>query len=160
MYYYNEELELTSLPNEIVVYLENNLAFVDADVLQACEPTVEYFTSNLSESFTELLLKYIDNSGLRDCEVYKKAFISRKVFYKIKSEKAYHPSYRTVTMFAIALNLNLQEYEKLLNSATYSLPKNMSKYIVLRYCFENKIYDIDTINTYLKVVCNITLNDL
>ena len=57
-------------------------------------------------------------------------------------------------MFAVALNLNLQEYEDLLNSATYSLPKNMSKYIILRYCFENKIYNIDTINTYLKTVCN------
>ena len=160
MYYYNKGLKLINLPNEIVTYLENSLHFVSADVLQICEPTIEYFTSNLSESFSELLFKYIDNRGMKDCEVYKKAFVSRKVFHKIKSEKTYHPSYRTVTMFAIALNLNLQEYEDLLNSATYSLPKNMSKYIILRYCFENKIYNIDTINTYLKTVCNITLNDL
>lgn len=63
-------------------------------------------------------------------------------------------------MFAIALQLDLKEYEDLLNSATYSLPKNMSKYIVLRYCFENKVFDIEVINEYLKRVCNITLNDL
>ena len=160
MYYYEERKTIPYIPQKLVYYLKDFLNFTNYKGTQVCEPSIEYFTSNLSQSFAELLLQYIDKQGLKDCEVYKKAFVSRKVFHKIKSETNYHPSFRTVTMFAIALQLDLKEYEELLSSATYSLPKNMSKYIVLRYCFENKVYDIEVINGYLKKVCDITLNDL
>ena len=112
----------------------------------------ELKTTPLSETFQELLFKFIDKSGLTDIEVYKKAFITRKLFSKIKSDKDYHPAFGTVTLLSLALKLSCKEYEQLLNSASYSLATNSRFGITIKYCFEHKIYDvIDANNLFYSV---------
>jgi len=103
-------------------------------------------TIPLTETFNELLFKYIDKSGLTDVQVYKSAYVDRKLFSKIRSDKYYHPSFGTVTLLALALKLSTDEYESLLESASYALPKNTYESITIRYCFDNKIYDVHRVN--------------
>jgi len=52
-------------------------------------------------------------------------------------------------LFAIALKLDINGLEKLLESASYSLPKNNKFDLIIRFCFIKKIYDINVINDLL-----------
>ena len=100
-------------------------------------------------TFQTLLFKYIDERGLKDSDVYNKVNIDRRLFGKIRSDKNYHPSKETVILLGISLELTEDEIESLLSSAAYSLPKNNEYDLIIRFCFKEKIYDINTINTFL-----------
>ena len=112
------------------------------------------------KNFSELLFHYIDLSDLTDVQVYKKAFIDKRIFSKIRSNKSYHPSFGTIVLFSLALKLTTSQFENLLHSAAYSLPQNSYINITLKYCFDNKIYDIGRINDLIYAVSNKEIKDL
>ena len=91
---------------------------------------------------------------------YKKAYIDRRLFSKIKSNSNYHPAFGTITLLALALELSTIEYEKLLKSASYSLPQNSYINITLKYCFDNNIYNINDVNNLIYNVSNKQIKDL
>ena len=133
--------------------------------LMVKEPSEEYVISEikeipLTETFQELLFKYIDKSGFSDLEIYKKAHIDRRLFSKIKSDVNYHPSFGTVSLLALSLMLSIENYELLLKSASYSLSTNNIHNIVLRYCFEHKLYDIFYVNNLLYTITDKEIKDL
>ncbi len=99
-------------------------------------------------NFQKTLFKMIDERNLKDSDVYNKVHLDRRTFAKIRNEE-YHPSKETVILLAISLELNEKELEILLDSASYSLPKNNYYDLIIRFCFINKIYKIDDINTLL-----------
>ena len=108
-----------------------------------------YIDDNKDDNkFQKLLFSYIDNKGLKDSDVYNKVNIDRRLFSKIRNDN-YHPGKDTIIKLAIALNLSIDELEKLLSSASYSLPKNNERDLIIRFSFINKIYDIDSINDFL-----------
>ena len=100
-------------------------------------------------NFQTLLFKLIDDRNLRDADVYNKVHIDRRLFSKIRSDKNYHPSKETVILLAIALELSENELDDLLNSASYSLPKNNNYDLIIRFCFINKIFKLSDINELL-----------
>ncbi len=106
--------------------------------------------------FQKLLFKFIDDRNLKDSDVYNKAQIDRRLFSKIRNDENYHPSKETVIALASSLELSIQELEELLESASYSLPKNNKFDLIIRFCFIEKIYDIMEINNLLhEYHCNL-----
>ena len=102
----------------------------------------EYLNCNKSMSFNELLFSFIDESGHKDSEIYKKVDIDRKLFSKIRCDSDYIPRRNVIIKLCLALGLNKQEFNKLLNSAGYSL-KNDQFDLIISYCVDNDIYDIN-----------------
>ena len=102
-----------------------------------------------TNKFQKLLFNYIDSRELKDSDVYNKVHIDRRLFSKIRSNKDYHPSKETVLLLAFALELSESEMEQLLDSASYSLPRNNHYDLIIRFCFINKIYNIMNVNDLL-----------
>ena len=109
----------------------------------------KYLNCNKSKSFNEVLFSFIDKSGYKDSEIYKKADIDRKLFSKIRCNNNYIPRKNVIIKLCLALGLNRDDFNKLLNSAGYSLSNNKNFDLVISYCLDNNIYDIYVINDYL-----------
>lgn len=106
-------------------------------------------TSKEKNTFQTKLFNYIDERKLTDSEVYNKVGIDRRLFSKIRSNKDYHPSKETVILLGVSLKLTEDEIEDLLESASYSLPKNNTYDLIIRFCFKEKIYNLNQINDFL-----------
>lgn len=100
------------------------------------------------ESFAERLLRLIDESGMTDAEVYKRAGIDRKYFSKLRNEKERIPKVRVVYAFIFALRLSLGEANKLLASAGYAVSPARDFDLVMEFCIIEG-YDIDEVNEIL-----------
>lgn len=101
------------------------------------------------ESFSECLIRMIDERKIPDPEVYKKANIDRKHFNHMKNTKDYRPKKETVAALAIGMKLNMKDTNTLMERAGFVLSRSSKFDLIIRYCIEHQIYDIFRINEIL-----------
>lgn len=110
---------------------------------------IDNLMDQLEETFTQRLLRMIDERGMTDSEAYTKAYVDRRHFSKIRKDVNYVPNKKTVLAFTIALELSLDEAKDLLASAGFALSRSSKTDIIVAYFLQNKIYDMFEINDVL-----------
>lgn len=145
---FNEVIE-----KEIVQYLKNQSTIVDYEI----DNTVMFslikddflitrpfdvgpIIAKPDSSFIERVNHWMYVKDMDAKDVWKKAFIDRKLFSKISAGK--HPSKNTATLIALALELGLDDTLDLLARAGYTLSKSFRSDIIVMKCIENEVFSI------------------
>ena len=110
---------------------------------------IDDLMGQLEETFSQRLLRMIDERGMTDSEAYNRAYVDRRHFSKIRKDPNYTPAKKTVLAFAIALELSMDETKDLLNCAGFALSRSSKTDIIVAYFLQNKIYDMFEINEVL-----------
>lgn len=106
----------------------------------------DFINLNRKPNLQEILFGFIDRHGGSDADIYKKAGIDRRHFSKIRSSPDYRPGKNTVIALALALELEIEEADDLMRAAGYSLSDSDTTDLVIQFCLEKKIYNIDSVN--------------
>lgn len=105
--------------------------------------------SHLDDTFSQAVLGYIDRSGEKDSDVYKRANLDRKLFSKLRGDRNYQPSKQTALSLAIALRLGMDDTRDLLKRAGYALSPSRRSDVIVSYFIDNGKYDIFELNEVL-----------
>ena len=117
---------------------------------QLHESKLEERMKHLTDSFSEYLLYLIEEKGMTNAGVYKRALVDKKTFSKIKNHADYHPQKMTAMCLCIGAKLNLDETRDLLARAGYALSPCDKTDIIFSYFIENQIYDMIELDIQLE----------
>jgi len=143
------DYSVCSVSEDAVNEAEEPLFYASEALPNASGKSLSEILDTTEDSFQKRLFKLIDESGMDDVTVYKKANIDRKVFSRIRCKEDYKPKKKTAVAFAIALQLDMPTMLDLLSRAEIAFSPSSKFDLIITYFITNRIYDIFEINSVL-----------
>lgn len=106
--------------------------------------------TDISETFTEYLLRMIQEKGLTEAEVYNSVFMDRRLFNKIRNDVCYQPTKRTALLLSVALKLNLQQTQEFIGLAGFKMTHASKTDLIVEFFIRKGCYDVMVINEMLE----------
>jgi hypothetical protein len=101
------------------------------------------------ETFAFALDKLRKEKGLSAAELYKGAWIDKRLYSKIMTTEKYKPAKNTAIAFGLALRLAADEFAAFLGNAGFALSDSSIFDLVIRFCVEQEIFDLHDVNALL-----------
>jgi len=101
------------------------------------------------ESFAYSLEELRKEKGMTAAQLYKAAWIDKRLYSKILSTSKYKPAKNTAISFGLALKLKPDEFDSFLQNAGFALSYSSIFDLVIRFCVERGIYDLHDVNALL-----------
>lgn len=120
------------------------------DFLEENESALQERMKHMSDTFQEYLLYLIEERGLSNAEVYKRAIITKQLFSKIKLNPQYHPDKGTAMRLCVGAKLSLDETKDLLARAGYALSPCDKRDIIFSFFIEHGVFDMIEIDIALE----------
>jgi hypothetical protein len=125
---------------------------------EATELLASFVKQNQHEPFAYTLEKLREEKGLKPADLYKRAWIDKRLYSKILTTGNYKPKKETAVAFGLALHLPVSELNNFLKTAGYTLSDSSIADLVIRFCVEHELWDIADVNALLfqagqKVLC-------
>ena len=120
------------------------------DFLEESESALNECIRHMEDSFQQYLMYLIERKGLTNAEVYKRAFVTKQLFSKIKLNPDYHPDKATAMRLCVGAGLNLDETKDLLARAGYALSPCDKRDIIFSYFIEREVFDMIEIDIVLE----------
>ena len=104
----------------------------------------------MEETFTQMLLRFMEERKITRAGLYKDADIDRKLIYKILKQKDYQPKKGTAVRLALGLRLSREETKALLETAGYALSRSIQKDCVISDCIARNRGTVWEVNRVLR----------
>ena len=114
-----------------------------------CHSLEEFMDIQKNESFSDILLRFIKESGMTEVECYKAAGITAQHFSKIRSNRDYRPTKETVLALAISLKLDLPKTKDLLRAGGLAFTHASRTDMIVEYYIINRNWNLFEINETL-----------
>lgn len=139
------EMKTCALPDMEESYEEDYDDFWEEN-----ESALKERMKHMSDTFQEYLLYLIEEKGLTNTEVYKRAIITKQLFSKIKLNRSYHPDKATAMRLCVGAKLSLDETKDLLARAGYALSPCDKRDIIFSFFIEKEVWDMIEIDIMLE----------
>jgi hypothetical protein len=100
-------------------------------------------------NFAHSLDKIREEKGISPAELYKAAWIDKRLYSKIMTTSNYRPAKNTAISFGLALKLKPNEFTSFIQNAGFALSDSSIFDLVIRFCVERNIYDLHDVNALL-----------
>ena len=105
--------------------------------------------NSVRKSFSTEVIRMMAFRYDKPSQFYHAAGMDKRTFHKIKTDYGYKPSRKTALRCCIGLHLNPKEAEDLLKLAGFSLSPSEPYDLIIRFCLEKKLWDIEDVNYLL-----------
>lgn len=122
----------------------------EEELCEIRESALEERMKHMSDTFQEYLMYLIESKGLSNAQVYKRAYLTKQLFSKIKLNPNYHPDKSTAIRLCVGAELNLDETRDLLARAGYALSPCDKRDIIFSFFIEHEIFDMLDIDIALE----------